>query len=316
LRRCPIAGASRRERSSLSPRGMKARCRSCVPRHRAVRVSPCGGHVAAGIAPCNQPDGMHPVGGRPDRSHGSLAFATALHGLGTLTRPGPRGTFDRSAVHHFHGGLRDPPDLRAVLSDTSRSLRPDDSHRRVSSPGVVQRSAPPSTSTEESTPSRFRGLRRGLPHPLAFRPRGFAPPRRLAPLRSRGLVSSRCRPWGSSRFHRSRNRLPRHAIRPFEAFPPPTARSMSPSRLPSRPSPSALAGAEPQGVAPSSGPLLCTPFPVCRARCSLGLGWSPLRPSSSVSPRPRRAWTARRTRPKRSSCTFKESEPHRRSEEA
>lgn len=35
-----------------------------------------------------------------------------------------------------------------------------------------------------------------------FRPRGFAPPRRLPPRRSRGLVASRCQPWGSSRFLR------------------------------------------------------------------------------------------------------------------
>ena len=64
--------------------------------------------------------------------------------------------------------------------------------------------APPSTRAEESTPGRFRVLRGGLPHPPAFRPRGFSPPRRLAPLRPRGLVSSRCRSWGSPRFHRLR----------------------------------------------------------------------------------------------------------------
>jgi len=35
---------------------------------------------------------------------------------------------------------------------------------------------------------------------VTFRPRGFAPPRRLAPRAARGLVASLCRPWGSSRF--------------------------------------------------------------------------------------------------------------------
>lgn len=34
----------------------------------------------------------------------------------------------------------------------------------------------------------------------SFRPRGFSPPRRFAPPEVRGLVASRCRPWGSSGF--------------------------------------------------------------------------------------------------------------------
>jgi len=34
----------------------------------------------------------------------------------------------------------------------------------------------------------------------SFRPRGFSPPRRVAPPEVRGLVASRCRPWGSSGF--------------------------------------------------------------------------------------------------------------------
>jgi hypothetical protein len=64
-----------------------------------------------------------------------------------------------------------------------------------------RRIAPPSTSSRASTPMRCRH-RTGpeLPARAAFRPRGFAPPRRVPPLWSRGLVASRCRSWGSPRF--------------------------------------------------------------------------------------------------------------------
>jgi len=158
----------------------------------------------------------------------------------TLTRPGPRGTLDRSASLHFHEGVRDPPDLRAGFPDTSRSLRPGTEMPDFLSWGCPKIS-PPSTSAKESTPRRFRALRGRLPHPPAFRPRGFTPPRRFAPLPLCRLVSSCCRPWGSLRFRRLRNRLPRCAFPPFEAFPPPTAHPVSPPRLPSRPFRCALA---------------------------------------------------------------------------
>jgi len=74
--------------------------------------------------------------------------------------------------------------------------------------------SPPSSSSLVSTPS-FRGrsapfARRLLRSPepsasgssalRAFRPRGFSPPRRLAPPTTRRLVASCCRPWGSSGF--------------------------------------------------------------------------------------------------------------------
>jgi len=49
----------------------------------------------------------------------------------------------------------------------------------------------------------FGSLRRRGSHPRRmFRPRGFAPPRRFPPPELRGLVASRCRSWGSSRFWR------------------------------------------------------------------------------------------------------------------
>jgi hypothetical protein len=49
---------------------------------------------------------------------------------------------------------------------------------------------------------RPRGRVEDLSSARAFRPRGFAPPRRFAPPPGRGLVASRCRPWGSPRFVR------------------------------------------------------------------------------------------------------------------
>jgi len=65
------------------------------------------------------------------------------------------------------------------------------------------RFAPPSTWPVVSTPAprreSLRSARRCHPSRM-FRPRGFSPPRRLAPPQARGLVASRCRPWGSPGF--------------------------------------------------------------------------------------------------------------------
>jgi len=57
-----------------------------------------------------------------------------------------------------------------------------------------------------------------------FRPRGFSPPRRLPPPVVRGLVASRCRSWGSSRFRR------RPLGSPRPESPSPTGSSPSPQR--------------------------------------------------------------------------------------
>jgi hypothetical protein len=70
--------------------------------------------------------------------------------------------------------------------------------------------------------------------PASFRPRGFSPPRRLAPLRGCGFVAPRFRPWGSSRFSRpgaaaseeatgAEAQSPRCGFGPFEGFPSPVA---------------------------------------------------------------------------------------------
>lgn len=146
-------------------------------------------------------------------------------------------------------------------------------HRRRSSIARVRPSSPsrpfranPVARTSRSSPSsleivlfpplRRHALQRPLPmtspspsvdelpgSPIPFRPRGFAPPRRLAPLSRRGLVASRCRPWGSPRFpsHAPRPPKPPGARGPFPATPPtprrtPLARSrfVFPRSLPPR----------------------------------------------------------------------------------
>jgi len=78
---------------------------------------------------------------------------------------------------------------------------------------------------------RFRGANLEIP----FRPRGFAPPRRLPPLGGRGLVASRCQSWGSPRFLRCAvlpqaeacehnvRRISRDALYPSKNLPSPIA---------------------------------------------------------------------------------------------
>jgi len=99
-----------------------------------------------------------------------------------------------------------------------------------------------------STPLHRHATERPLPHApcgscfgsegttleIPFRPRGFAPPRRLPPLGGRGLVASRCQSWGSPRFRLSGSRptpgriqvpsgvptpSPRRLFIPLEGFP-------------------------------------------------------------------------------------------------
>jgi hypothetical protein len=77
---------------------------------------------------------------------------------------------------------------------------------------------------------------------LLFRPRGLAPPRRFPPRGGCGLVASRSRPWGSSRFPASRldpsedggetGRRPRDA-HTLRRIPLTCSRTTSPSPLPS-----------------------------------------------------------------------------------
>ena len=191
----------------------------------------------------------------------------------TLSRPGPRGTLDRSAIHNFHRESRDPPDLRAGFPVTSRSLRPDAGEHRVSSLGVVQRS-----------PFHRRKPKSPLPDACASFGEGCHTLSRSARVVSHHLdgllLSDRAGLFHPAADPRVRcvstgreTGFPASAILPFEAFPPPTARPVSPPHFPSRPFLSAFAEPGPQGLAPSSGPLCEAPFPARRTRCSHGLGW-------------------------------------------
>ena len=75
-------------------------------------------------------------------------------------------------------------------------ISPPSTSPSVSTPGIRGRSAPPAREiprSSEPSASGSSALR-------TFRPRGFAPPRRLAPPTARRLVASCYRPWGSSGF--------------------------------------------------------------------------------------------------------------------
>jgi hypothetical protein len=133
--------------------------------------------------------------------------------------------------------LLDPPDLRAVFPDATRScgsnsgldadrpahrlLRPfrwsaRASPRQPGRPSFLSwdcpKIAPPSYCSPGSPlPEAARRLPGGLPpsgwechFPSAFRPRGLAPPRRFAPPCRDPHLAADFRPWGSPRFRRWR----------------------------------------------------------------------------------------------------------------
>jgi len=152
---------------------------------------------------------------------------------------GPRGSVDRAARSAVKMNLRAPHDLGAVCPDDCL-VRAARHHCRASSHGVVQRA--PLHRRRRRVHSRsdvaIRPSGQGYQPLSVFRPRGFSPPRRLAPLRSCGLVASRSRSWGPPRFRLSRNRLPRDAFLPYEAFlPAGSCVASTPPRLPSPSSP-------------------------------------------------------------------------------
>jgi hypothetical protein len=93
---------------------------------------------------------------------------------------------------------------------------------RTSSPGVVQRS--PLHRSESWSPSpgpRVSALPFGGGQPalLAFRPRGFSPPRRFTPPRPCRFLSPCSRSWGSPCFPSSRNEVPHSAAPALRSLP-------------------------------------------------------------------------------------------------
>jgi len=118
--------------------------------------------------------------------------------LGVFPHPSPRGT----EVHRI-----DPRDLGVVFRALATPLdRRAGTEVPAGPPLLALLAVRPSAGCLLLRPLPVRRpkpihLRVGVSTPrLSFRPRGFAPPRRLSPQQARGFVAPRCRPWGSSRF--------------------------------------------------------------------------------------------------------------------
>jgi len=148
-----------------------------------------------------------------DRGSGSCGLSHSLLDLGSsLTRPSrySRGPGSRPAVpHDSRRGFRPigkaPRDLSPLLQSARLSVRaPRDLRGDLEPvlswdspacrPPAVRRSARPLPEAEASFGPTVP------PVGVSFRPRGFSPPRRLAPRRRCGSVAPRCRLWGSTRF--------------------------------------------------------------------------------------------------------------------
>ena len=142
------------------------------------------------------------------------------------------------------------------------------------------RGAPPPTCLIAYTPvAALARLDIGRPLPngrITFRPRGFAPPRRVSPLSSSGLVASRCRMGFVFVSGRSFLRAFLETHSPSEE-PPDRSRTTSPPPIPPRRSfAMSPSRTRPRGFTPLPG---CS---VCEAVASLETSflpwvWSPLR---------------------------------------
>ena len=160
----------------------------------------------------------------PNAVAGCLAFPAPSAALGRY-RPGPRGIPGSFAL-----GWRRAPLARNVrpVVVALRGLAPllQSAHLlcRNSSQLPKKPRAPPLFGFALFRPSTDRPSVRSLPEAeasfgstvlpveIAFRPRGFSPPRRFTPHRGCEFVAPRCRLWGSARFllpaSRSARRLP------------------------------------------------------------------------------------------------------------
>ena len=188
------------------------------PRHSVRRL-----RLRAGGTDSRRPPpsfGGHPRGEFPDRFRGAWLRRSPPR-PSTLLAPRPSRSF-RSGCNI----------TRKCECETLLTLTPTLPSRldpcgpawssRTSSPGVVQRS--PLHRSESGSPSpgpRVSALPFGGEQPvlLAFRPRGFSPPRRFAPPRPCRFLSPCSRSWGSPCFPSSRNEVPHSAAPALRSLP-------------------------------------------------------------------------------------------------
>jgi hypothetical protein len=152
-------------------------------------------------------------------------LASPLPSSTFATRPfgawrGPRGPYDRGA-RHVLACARDPPDLDADSPVASRSMRSD---LPAGLPLLGLSKDRPSIVSEPKSPTpgihvSVAPFGERQPAVPAIRPRGFAPPRRFAPLRPRRFVAPCFRSWGSPCFFPSRNGPPHGVVPALRSFP-------------------------------------------------------------------------------------------------
>jgi len=234
------------------------------------------------------------------RVAGRLAFPASSLALHPTRSPGRSGPSRSSARHRrwIHIAANPPSTLSSAPLRSSH-LPPGPAHadllswgwtRPEGSPHPPLPVAPPSTVLSDAsfevtarvhsrigTFALLLRLRDATPE-VPFRPRGFAPPRRLSPRTARRLVASCCRPWGSSRFLLGRNRAFPATLPPLEelhrpAVGTPVTRRLGPLDVPP------LARLSPSRLFPSNQ--LGTATPVAGRRCP-GSSWASI--SSSRFP--------------------------------
>lgn len=198
----------------------------------------------------------------------------------TVADPDPRGLPEAAALPAR--GTIDPRDLRLVF----RALA---TRRNPSRPGRIPIRVPPLVALPAVSPSPFSPgastpgadlaadhLRVEVSTPdVSFRPRGFAPPRRLPPHLGRGSVAPRSRPWGSSRFQQAKPGSPEGATEPLPPFP---RRGSDPSKGSPRQQPYRITAA----LASSSLPLARPPDGLDRGSRDTRRGPGELMPTETM----------------------------------